>query len=46
MNAIPSDANVTFGHDSRNLRLHTLARLRWLAIAGQTATVAAVRLST
>lgn len=42
MNAIPSDANVTFGHDSRNLRLHTLARLRWLAIAGQTATVVAV----
>lgn len=44
MNATPSDANVTFGHDSRALRLQTLAWLRWLAIAGQTVTVLTVAL--
>lgn len=44
MNPTPSDATVTFGHDSRALRLQTLAWLRWLAIAGQTATVLAVAL--
>lgn len=42
MNATPTDAAVTFGHDSRALRLHTLAWLRWLAIGGQAATVLAV----
>ena len=44
MNATPNDANVTFGHDSRALRLHTLSWLRWLAIGGQTVTVLAVAL--
>lgn len=44
MNPTLTDANVAFGHDSRALRLHTLAWLRWLAIAGQTATVLAVAL--
>lgn len=44
MNATPTDANVSFGHESRALRLHTLSWLRWLAIAGQTVTVLAVAL--
>ncbi|MCX8999444.1 ActS/PrrB/RegB family redox-sensitive histidine kinase [Rhizobiaceae bacterium BDR2-2] len=35
---------MTFGHDSRALRLHTLAWLRWLAIGGQTVTVLTVAL--
>ncbi len=32
------------GHDARRLKLDTLVRLRWLAIAGQTAAVAGVHL--
>ncbi|MGF0539716.1 ActS/PrrB/RegB family redox-sensitive histidine kinase [Agrobacterium sp. ES01] len=31
--------NKRFDHSSRRLRLQTLMRLRWLAVAGQTATV-------
>jgi two-component system, sensor histidine kinase RegB len=33
---------VQFGHTSRRIRLQTLIWLRWLAVAGQTATVFAV----
>lgn len=37
-------SETTFGRSDRNLRLRTLVRLRWLAVAGQTATVVAVAL--
>lgn len=36
--------HAQFGPPSRRLRLQTLVRLRWLAVAGQTATVLAVAL--
>ncbi len=36
--------HAQFGSSSRHLRLQTLVRLRWLAVAGQTATVLAVAL--
>ncbi|MDQ0458468.1 ActS/PrrB/RegB family redox-sensitive histidine kinase [Rhizobium paknamense] len=38
------DLNMHFGHSSRRLRLETLVRLRWLAVAGQTVTLAIVAL--
>jgi len=44
MNTTLTDANPAFGHDSRALRLQTLAWLRWLAIGGQTVTVLTVAL--
>jgi two-component system sensor histidine kinase RegB len=34
--------HAQFGRSSRHMRLETLVRLRWLAVAGQTATVLAV----
>jgi two-component system sensor histidine kinase RegB len=39
---ISSIREVQFGHSSRRIRLQTLVRLRWLAVAGQTVTVLAV----
>ncbi len=36
--------DTQFGRSSRRMRLQTLVRLRWLAVAGQTATVAVVAL--
>ncbi len=36
---ISSLRDVQFGHSSRMIRLQTLVRLRWLAVAGQTVTV-------
>lgn len=36
---ISSLRDVQFGHSSRRIRLQTLVRLRWLAVAGQTVTV-------
>lgn len=38
------DMQMNFGTSSRRLRLETLVRLRWLAVAGQTITLAVVSL--
>ncbi|MBB4198729.1 hypothetical protein CCR94_06585 [Rhodoblastus sphagnicola] len=35
---LPSDG-VQFGHNARHMRMDTLVKLRWLAVAGQTATI-------
>lgn len=40
----PSIRHAQFGRSSRSLRLQTLVRLRWLAVAGQTLTVLIVAL--
>lgn len=39
-----TDIRMHFGTSSRRLRLETLVRLRWLAVAGQTITLAIVAL--